>query len=465
MKKMSVRTKITLWFAVALLLVVFLSYAVVLYSSNQVIQKTIRDYLITTVESNIDEIEYFESIDDTLLNDVDYFIPYNDGYLEVDDDFLDEVNEVYTTLYYLDGTFVYGENPIPEESSEIKFVDSEIQTITVDGTIYYLFDRKLTGEGLEGLWLRGVVSEKQGNVQMETITRASLIVMPVFVIIAIVGGYIFASRTLRPIKDITEAAEQINEGSDLKKRIDIGEGSNELHLLADSYNRMFDRLEQSFNIEKQFTSDVSHELRTPMAVILAQCELALETEGTTEDYQEALQVIQRQGNKMNELINSMLDFTRLETSGERYVKEDFNLSELVEYTCLDMSLLREKNISLKYEVEEDVMFNGNRELLTRLITNLISNAYRYGKENGHIEVSLYKDNEKIKLAVKDDGIGISEENLDKIFHRFYQVDSARASESGNGLGLSMALEIAKFHGGTIEVDSELDQGSTFTVIL
>lgn len=465
MKRLSIRFKITFWFTAALVIVVLFSYFIVFSVSNQIIQKTIRDSLIETVEHNVDEIEYYSSIDDVDLgNDVDHFVEYEGGFLEVDDDFLDEVNEVYTALYREDNMLIYGENPISRHVSDLKFVDSRIQSRKVGGTLYYIFDRKLTAEGLEGLWLRGIVSETQGATQMSSIMRISLILLPAVVLLASIGGYLLARRMLYPIQKISETANQIGKENNLKKRIELGPGKDELHQLADSFNDMFDKLDRAFAAERQFTSDASHELRTPMAVINAQCEYSLEQSRSPEEYQEALLVIQRQGKKMNRLISDMLDFTRLEAGTERYAREAFDLAELVSSLCADMALIRENNIELQWETEEHVPFNGNRELLSRLLTNLVSNAYRYGRENGHILVQLKKDPQHVLLTVSDDGVGIEKEEQPKIFQRFYQSDRSR-SGAGLGLGLPMAYEIARFHGGEIRVESAPGEGSVFTVIL
>ena len=466
MKNLSIRVKITLWFAIALVIVVSLTYTVILSVSNQVFQKTIRDNLIETVENNIDEVEYFSNITEKdLLDDVDHFTSYGNGFLEVDDDFLDAVNEVYTALYDSSLTLLYGENPIAKVTSSVSLKDSVIQTTTVGGVTYYVFDRALTQDGLEDLWLRGVVAETQGKEEMSSISRLSLILLPILVIFAIIGGYLIAGRTLKPIKKISEAASQIGKGDDLKRRITIGKGTDELHQLADNFNEMFARLERSFEKEQQFTSDASHELRTPMSVIMAQCEYSLEKERTAEEYEAALSVIQRQGRKMTGLINDMLDFTRLNMKTDRYPLESFNLSESVTSLCADMALLRENNIELSYDnIEKDILYTGNKTLLNRALMNLISNAFRYGKENGHIIVSLERTEASVNISVQDDGIGIAENEQDKVFRRFYQGDNSR-SGIGTGLGLSMADEIVRFHGGRILLESKKDQGSTFLIIL
>lgn len=462
MKNLSIRLKITLWFAVALFVIVAITYVVILTVSNQVIQKTIRDTLLHTVEDNVDEVEFYTDISQVdIANSVDHFIMYNSGYLEVDDDFLDEVNDVYTALYLSDGTLMYGENPLAVALADLEFSDSEIRERTVNGELYYILDRHLTQKGLEDLWLRGVVSEHQGEVQMHEISTLSLIILPIILIAAVLGGYFIAKRMLMPIKQITNASENISRGGDLKKRIELDSGKDELHRLADSFNNMIARLDESFEAERQFTSDVSHELRTPMSVIMAQCEYTLDEERTPQEYERALRLIRRQGRKMTKLINDMLDFVRLERRGTNYQIEKLNLSALVNSVCEDMSLIRERGISLEHEVEDEIWVDGNPALLSRLLSNLISNAYRYGKDDGHIKVRLKKSQDEVTLSVSDDGIGISREDKEKIFRRFYQADSSRTG-SGTGLGLSMVKEIASFHGGSMSVESEPGKGSEFT---
>jgi signal transduction histidine kinase len=464
-KHLSIRWKITLWFSIALIVVVSMTYGIVLAVSEQVIQKTIRDNLIETVEHNYDEIEFYTDIDDVdLKNDVDHFVRYGDGYLEVDDDFLDQVNEVYTALYQEDGTLIYGENPVARDTAERDFQNAVVQKQRINGTLYYIFDRELSDQEIPGLWLRGVVAETQGAAQLQNISKLSLIVLPLVVLLAVVGGFVIASRALRPIRQIEQAANRISHGGDLKQRIDIGKGGDELHRLANRFNEMFERLDASFEAERQFTSDASHELRTPMSVILAQCEYSLEEDCTKEEYREAMRVIHRQSKRMSRLINDMLTFTRLENRANRYPMAMLDFGALVLDTCEDLALIEEHGIKLDCQAQTGVLLCGNRQLLIRMLTNLVSNAYRYGKDHGHIWVSLKEHPDALVLAVRDDGIGILSEDLPQIFRRFYQADSSRSS-GGTGLGLSMVQGIVELHGGRISVESVYQKGSTFTVTL
>ncbi len=458
---MSIRAKITLWFAAMMILLAGLTLGCVWLISDNVVQNNLKDTLIETVSSNLDEVEFYQLKQDANIDhDLDLYIQYQGGFLEIDDDYLDRMNGIYTTLYDENHSLIYGEDPIGVESYDLGFKDGQIQEIKVNNVTYYIYDHSLAGEGLDDLWLRGVVSSKQGGRWMDSIVIFSIGLVPILVILSLIGGYFLAGRFLRPIQNMIHSANEIQYGRDLKKRIDIGEGNDELHQLADTYNAMINRLDHAFQAEKQFTSDMSHELRTPVSVILSQCELALEDEQDKEEYIEALQLIQRQGNKMSDMVNDMLQMTRMEQRKDHIQLEEINFSELCAVICKDMQVLKEQNITLSWDINNDIYMNGNKELLRRLLMNLIHNAYRYGKENGHIHVTLQENADEVKLCVQDDGIGIPQEKIPFIWKRFYQIDSSR-SVKGSGLGLAMVEEIAQLHQGYMEVESKVNEGSSF----
>lgn len=464
MRRWPIRLKITAWFTAVVLVFVLFSYFTVFYVHQRIEQKMIRDNLIEAVENNVDEVEFYDTIDHiNLNNETDYFSKYQDGYLEIDDDFLEQVNHVFTALYHSDRTFLYGKNPISNATETLEFADSKIQTVMLNDTVFYVFDRKLETRGVEDLWLRGVVSEAQGMEDMAGLTRFTLFLLPILVLISIAGGYFLTRKMLDPIREISKSVAEIGTGRDLGKRIEIGEGKDELHQLADSFNKMCMRLEEAFETERQFTDDASHELRTPISVITAQCEFSLEEPRSSAEYEYAIQTILRQSRRMSKLINDMLAFTRFERQAENYVSETVDLTELVKSVCFDMALIQTNGIHLEYEAEESIVFHGNRQLLSRILINLIHNAYQYGKENGRIIVRLSSQEHEIVLSVSDDGIGIAKEEQPKIFRRFYQSDPSRSAGSA-GLGLSMVQGIAQFYGGSVSVESELGHGSTFIVI-
>ena len=463
MKRAKLQWKLTCWFSASLLLMALLTFVIVFFVSHSVLQKNLKDELIHTVEDNLDEVEFYRSVSQMHIDgDTDHYIRYGVGYLEIDDDFLDQVNGICTGLYRENGELLYGENPITEVEIPA-FADGVCHTVRQGGEVYYLFDRQLEQSPIRELWLRGVVAESQADAPLRRIVRICLWCLGAMVLFAIGGGVAITRRALRPIRDLSQTAAQISGGDDLKKRIPAA-GNDELSQLAGAFNGMIQRLDEAFEAERQFASDASHELRTPMAVILAQCDEAMDAELSPEEYRQALRVIRRQGRRMNRMIAGMLECMRMERKSDLYAREDVDLSELTESLCQDLALIGEKGIQVTWEVEDGIHFTGDRTLLSRLIANLVGNAYRYGRENGHTQVTLNREGEHILLSVADDGIGIAPDQQEKIFRRLYQGASHRNGE-GVGLGLSMARQIARMYGGEITVKSTPGTGSTFTVRL
>lgn len=234
-------------------------------------------------------------------------------------------------------------------------------------------------------------------------------------------------------------------------------------LLLTARDAVFDRLERSFKAEPQFTSDASHELRTPVTVILAECDTLERTQPTAEDYQEGMSVIRRQAQQMSRLIGQLLHITWLGQGTQKTYMERADLSALAEAVCEQQRLIAPADTELTLDAPEPVEVQADVLLMTRVLNNLIANAFRYGKDGGHVSVTVRRENGGAVLAVRDDGIGIAPEQQERIWQRFYQVDPARSGGEGTGLGLYMVRQIARLHGGTAGVDSAPGQGSTFTV--
>ncbi len=463
MKTHSIKFKLTLWFSCAVIIISCFSIVTTLLISRSVLHREIRDDLIRTVEGNLDEVEYYKEYDRLVFDDpYDIYINYGDGFLEIDDDFVRSVNGIASSLYD-DNGLLYGDSSQFAAKESPDFADYKVSYIKSENGRYYVYDRKISLSGCNDLWLRGTVPAESSISQVSFMVKIIMIFIPFLIILAIVGGYFIAKRALRPVDKINDAAESISEGNDLSRRIDIGEGNNELNSIANSFNAMLERLENSFKKEQQLTSDISHELRTPISVIYSQCQLSLETDTTQEEFKDSIALIERQSKKMSGIINDMLAFSRLERGAEKIRLEDLDLSQCVSSVCEDMSLIDDKGIELKYDIEPDILINGSFELITRMAVNLISNAYRYGKQNGEITVTLLSRGEYAELCVKDNGIGISQEDITKIFDRFYRSEKSRSS-GGTGLGLSFVKEIAEIHSAEISVDSELDVGSSFKII-
>ena len=273
-------------------------------------------------------------------------------------------------------------------------------------------------------------------------------------------------KALAPISKMRKTAQEIADSNDLPKRLSLGDGKDEVYRLGAVFDEMLDKIEASFEAEKQFTSDASHELRTPVSVILSECEYAMDCAKTEEEYQDSLAVIKRQGGKMSKLISELLTISRMDKHNLIPEFEEVNLSELLEIVCEEQREISEGNIALDLDIEENVCAKADSSLIARLFVNLIQNAFQYGRDGGYVQVSLKSENGNILFSVTDNGIGIKKEELPKIWERFYQVNQSRTNPNGSmGLGLAMVKQIAQIHKGRMEVKSELGEGSTFTFIM
>lgn len=292
-------------------------------------------------------------------------------------------------------------------------------------------------------------------------------------IIGLAGGWILVQRALRPIAVMSSTAAAIS-ASNLSQRIDVAGTESELGPLALVLNNMLDRLEDAFEQQKRFTADASHELRTPLAVICSQTELALARERSTGEYRQALSTCASAAQRMRSLVNGLLTLARADAGMLQLDRAPFDLRICVE-ECAQMvrPLAEERGIAIDLDLADDraddrgdIEWTGDVQRIAQVVTNLLSNAIRYNRDGGRARVSLRQADGEIVLTVSDTGIGIPHDDLGSIFKRFYRVDKARSREvGGTGLGLAISQSLVAAHGGTIECQSELGRGSTFTIRL
>lgn len=460
MRSRSIRFKMTCWLTLMLAVMVCAAFLIIYLTSRVILNRTVRSYLRSTVVENTDKITFSTTAGN---NGESLYVPYQDGYLEIDLDFLDVVSFVHSGLYNSKGEMLYGENPLYRYQTP-EFTAEKLWQMRIGGQWYELYDLPLTlSPDLPPLWIRGIVPETQGAVLLRQTLQSALLLLPFLLALCLLSGYLLSGRLLSPIRKIESTAARISKGNDLKQRIDIGKSSDEIGRLAAVFNSMLTRLEHAFEAERQFTSDVSHELRTPTSVILAQVDYSLERQRSPEEYRDALRVIRRQGRRMEALIADMLDLSRIDQGGKFFPMEAVDFSQVVHEVSESCMQGQDTGIRLVEDIQPGIIMQGNRLLLCRLAQNLISNAYKYGKPDGRIDVSLKQTMDGIIMRVRDDGIGIPIQEQEKIFQRFYRCDASRTI-SGTGLGLPMVKKIAEMHGGRVTVDSESGKGSVFSVI-
>ncbi len=300
---------------------------------------------------------------------------------------------------------------------------------------------------------------------LERLLQILLMAIPLTLLFAGGGGVFLAKRAFMPVDQITETAREIEE-KDLSRRINV-KAKDELGRLASTLNLMIERLERAFNRQKQFTSDASHELRAPLAVIQAEATLALQKDRKADEYRKSMETISQETEHMAAVINQLLSLARADAGKEQIKLKTLNLTDFLQEICSDVEILcHEKGIELQLTVEDRMTISGDKKSLKRLLHNLLDNAIKYTPKDGSISIMVQSKGKMAVISIFDTGIGIPSNELSLIFERFYRVDKARSrSEKGSGLGLAICKHIVDIHGGAIEVDSQLNKGSTFHVRL
>ncbi|MBQ8953553.1 MAG: HAMP domain-containing histidine kinase [Clostridia bacterium] len=272
-------------------------------------------------------------------------------------------------------------------------------------------------------------------------------------------------RALSPISDIVTAARGLS-ASNLSERISADGAKDELLELTQVLNSMLDRIESAYNAQKQFVSDASHELRTPIAVVQGYADmLGRWGKSDPEVRDEAIAAISSETRAMKELVEKLLFIARHENSPQRYRMEFFDLKELAEESLKELRLIAGDHKVTAAGMESAIV-RGDRAALKQALRVFLDNALKYTAEDGEITLSCVKENGWARLTVQDNGIGISEEDLQRVFDRFYRAANVRGSEvDGHGLGLSIARMIVLAHGGRIEVQSRPGAGSRFHILL
>jgi heavy metal sensor kinase len=271
---------------------------------------------------------------------------------------------------------------------------------------------------------------------------------------------------LTPVTEVAQAAQRIS-GSNLSLRIPSRGAGDELDYLIETFNRMIERLESSFNQIRQFSTDVSHELRTPITAIRGQLEVAMFTAENVEQYREAILNSLQDIERLSQIVRALLLLAQAESGQVALHKTRLDLSSTVRDIIDQFQIpAEEAQIQLVADLPQECFAEVDRVQIERMISNLISNAIKFTPPGGEVRVALKPQPDRVDIVVEDTGRGIAPQHLSHIFDRFYQVpDTDSTSERGLGLGLSFVNWIAKAHGGSVEVESEPGKGSRFTVSL
>jgi len=390
-----------------------------------------------------------------------------------------------------------------DERFSLKLEREYLQISTPDGAILYLspnlktrplpFKPELTAEGQPKLQTAEAFAERQpvlmtvvpvvvkGETELVTIAASLvaveeterrllltlLLAAPVAVLTALAGGAFLARRVIKPVEQMAATAQQIT-AQNLNERIKLTQADVELERLAESFNQMITRLENSFNQVRQFTADASHELRTPLTILKGETQLALDGHLNPDEYRHVLRSRMEELERMARIVDDLLILSRADSQVAELDFQIVDLSDLVIESCEQLRHCAEAGqLSLIVENVEPIEVIGDSLRLRQMFRNTLENAIKYTPEGGEVRVQLRPEgDDRSRLIITDTGIGIPAADLPRIFDRFYRVDKARSRErGGSGLGLSIVKWVVDAHSGTISIESEAGKGTLVTILL
>lgn len=340
------------------------------------------------------------------------------------------------------------------------YMDVAVPLTDDDGTVRYII----------------YIRDNKQTVSDLTTELVTLIIQAVVVglVISAALSFILSKTLLQPIIGMTKAAEAIADG-DFSRKLDV-ESDDEIGILADTFNNMasqlkatLEEIKKSEALRREFVANVSHELRTPLTSIRTYAETLTDTQDLPKEREiDFLHVILNESDRMTHIVEDLLELSRLDAGSTKLNIEEFSLAQSVQnvFDAIVLEAKRRGHTITLAAAESLPMISGDRARIEQVLINILTNAIKYTPDGGTIQVVSGKTGRKAWVEIRDNGIGIPEEDLPRLFDRFYRVDKARSRESGGtGLGLSIAREIIIRHGGDIKIGSTPGSGTTVTVLL
>lgn len=315
--------------------------------------------------------------------------------------------------------------------------------------------------------ITAAATDKYGLERLDNLKYSLIISFVIIIGLTIFAGYFFVSKALKPVEDIVDKVEEIT-AKNLDMRVPVQNKKDEIGELATTFNKMLDRLENSFDAQKNFVSNISHELRTPLSTLVGELQIALVKERTSEEYKEVIRLSLSDAKRLVKLSNGLLDLAKASYDQTEVGRKELRIDELLmdaRSTVIKSAEGYKVDILFEQEIEDDhfISVNGNEYLLKVAFINLMENACKFSPDH-QCTVAITYFKEKLILRFIDKGIGIGEEDLLNIFSAFYRGNNKDYTQ-GNGIGLSLTDKIITMHNGSIQVSSKINEGSSFMIEL
>lgn len=329
------------------------------------------------------------------------------------------------------------------------------------GRSYRLF---IVRRGPAGYLIQAAMDRTHDAELLEDYRRQLSYILGLSLIVCSIGGYMIARHGMRPVKAVAQIAERIRSTS-LEQRIEVAGKPAEIRNLAETFNNMLDRLQESFTRMAQYSADIAHELRTPVNNLRGEIEVALGKARTPAEYQEILASGLEECARLSRLIDSLLFLARADQPKSVLHRESIDIGkELSRAREFFEASASEKRVSLELTVPDGLLAELDRTLIQRAVGNLVENALAHTPEGGQVLLSAAGDDATLIITVADTGSGIAPEHLPYIFDRFYRADRSRTKGTGGfGVGLAIVKGIAEIHGGTVQIASTIGKGTSVTM--
>lgn len=466
---MSVKVKFLIWFNLASVVIIFLFSTITFLSVVHSIEEGINNRLNSVAEATTFIIQRSDIPIACGSKDfgemLEAFLGYKDseGYVKI----IGEDNKVIScTAHLLVDKILLSDREILELKEGEKIIKDLPSTIANRGKkVRVLFSPIFYDSKYLGYLEVGSSLAKLENME-KSLLHIFLIVIPVVLAAANLIGFIIFNKSFYPIIFLSNEMKAIT-ANQLYKRLPEPEDEDEIKTLYIAINDMIARLEKSFHQIRQFSGDASHELRTPLTIMKGEIEVALRNERSVEEYQDILVSVLEEIERMTNIVENLLLLAKSESGDILIDKQRINVKEVVSELCEQLVMYASNmDVELIYDNIEDALVECDKLRIRQVITNLIVNAIKYNVEGGKVFVELKNFPNGVLITVTDTGIGIKQEELSKIFDRFFRSDKSRKrEEGGTGLGLSICKSIVEAHGGYIDVESEYGKGSKFSVWL
>lgn len=459
-KKISIRTRLTIFYSLAAFIIMTVISLFLYWESINILYKADYQFLADEAES-IQQVIKNNPQNQNALKQAVIDVPAHHGnsiyrhYVRI----LDRKNR---TIIETPGT---PQIPLAESTQEqhTKYLSKKsYRWYTTQDTNYLLIQapitisRQDTGTILIALdisYQHAVISDR----------KFMMIAIIISTICSLCLGFLAAQRGMRSLYSLTNTFQQITVAS-LNQRTDPKSLPKELSSLGIAFNQMLDRIESSFNRLKQFSSDLAHELRIPINNLIGETEITLSRSHSQEEYEQVLMSNLEEYHRISQLIENILFLSRAEHPQLEIHKSVISVRDEIAFVCeYYEAMAEEKNISVTCQGNASI--NANSIMFRRMISNLLSNSLKYTPENGWVRIDISPLQNQVKIILSDNGIGIAEEHLPKLFDRFYRVDSARSQHSGGmGLGLAIVKSIADLHQGILSITSAPDKGTVIQLL-